>query len=232
MPESPAPRRRLGGATAVGVGIFLSRVAGLVPTLCAFGPVLLGRGSVQLSAFLDGLLELPRYRLLHRDDERAAPLHAADLAVRHGRLRGRAAGDVERTGRRRSARRAPAEAAAARAAAGRVFRRAVGRRVRVGLTASAGFAAWIEFLLLERWPSARIGKVPIPARLGFGALAAAAVAGAAGYGAAAAVHVTISRTVPRSLAAILAFGAVYFAIMTAARVPEARGLARRVVRRR
>jgi len=101
-----------------------------------------------------------------------------------------------------------------------------------GLTASAGFAAWIEFLLLSRWLSARIGKVPIPARLGFGALAAAAIAGAAGYGAAAAVHAITPRTIPSSLAAIIAFGAVYFAIMTIARVPEARGIARRVLRRR
>jgi putative peptidoglycan lipid II flippase len=101
-----------------------------------------------------------------------------------------------------------------------------------GLTASAGFAAWIEFLLLERWLSARIGKVPIPARLGFGALAAAAVAGAAGYGAAAAMHQITARTVPTSLAAIITFSAVYIAIMTIAHVPEARGLARRVLRRR
>ena len=35
-----------------------------------------------------------------------------------------------------------------------------------GLTASAGFAAWIEFLLLDRWLGTRIGKVPIPASSG------------------------------------------------------------------
>src|SRR5690606_1421552 len=40
----------------------------------------------------------------------------------------------------------------------------------LGLTASAGFAAWIELLLLDRWLSRRIGKVPVPKRLGFGAL--------------------------------------------------------------
>jgi len=101
-----------------------------------------------------------------------------------------------------------------------------------GLTASAGFAAWIEFLLLERWLSARIGKVPIPARLGLGALAAAAVAGAAGYGAAAAVHAITARTIPSSLAAILALGAVYLGIMIAARVPEASAFSRRILRRR
>ena len=31
-----------------------------------------------------------------------------------------------------------------------------------GLTASAGFAAWVEFLLLKRWLERRIGKVAIP----------------------------------------------------------------------
>ena len=101
-----------------------------------------------------------------------------------------------------------------------------------GLTASAGFAAWIEFLLLKRWLDARIGKVAIPARLGFGALAAAAVAGAAGYGVAFAVKQLTSRTWPVSLAAIAAFGAVYLGIMTIAKVPEARDLINKVLRRR
>ena len=101
-----------------------------------------------------------------------------------------------------------------------------------GLTASAGFAAWIEFLLLERWLSARIGKVAIPVRLGFGALTTAAVAGATGYGAAVTMDAITGGTIRSSLAAVLAFGIVYLSIMTIARVPEARDLARRVLRRR
>ena len=100
-----------------------------------------------------------------------------------------------------------------------------------GLTASAGFAAWIEFLLLRRWLDARIGRVPIPGRLGLGALAAAAAAGAAGYGAAHVVRTATARTVPVALAAIAVFGLVYFAIMIAAKVPEATEMIGKVTRR-
>jgi putative peptidoglycan lipid II flippase len=99
-----------------------------------------------------------------------------------------------------------------------------------GLTASAGFAAWIEFLLLKRWLDARIGKVAIPARLGFGALGAAAIAGAAGYGAAAATRELTARVWPMSLAAIAAFGIVYLGIMAIANVPEAAAFTRRFTR--
>jgi putative peptidoglycan lipid II flippase len=100
-----------------------------------------------------------------------------------------------------------------------------------GLTASAGFAAWIEFLLLNRWLAARIGKVPIPTRLGFGALAAAAVAGAAGYGASQLAVELGARSWMTAVAAIPAFGIVYLGIMTAARVPETRALTRLIRRR-
>jgi putative peptidoglycan lipid II flippase len=96
-----------------------------------------------------------------------------------------------------------------------------------GLTASAGFAAWIEFMLLRRQLAARIGRVPIPVALAFGALSAALAAGIAGYGAASWLE---QRGVASWLAACFAigsFGAVYLAIMTVARVPEARGFLRR-----
>ncbi len=101
-----------------------------------------------------------------------------------------------------------------------------------GLTASAGFAAWVEFLLLRRWLERRIGQVPIPGKLGLGAAAAAIVAGAAGYGAS---HVALelgARGWQAALVAIPTFGAIYLGVMVAARVPEASGLVRRVLRRR
>jgi putative peptidoglycan lipid II flippase len=100
-----------------------------------------------------------------------------------------------------------------------------------GLTASAGLAAWIEFLLLDRWLSARIGKVPIPGRLGLGALAAAAAAGALAYGTGT-LAARYFITPVASLAAIGVFGAVYLGIMAAARVPEVSGLTRRFFRKR
>jgi putative peptidoglycan lipid II flippase len=92
-----------------------------------------------------------------------------------------------------------------------------------GLTASAGFAAWIEFLLLRRWLDKRIGRVAIPGKLGLGALAAALVAGAAGFGA----SQISSRISISSIAAIVAFGVVYLGIMLVAKVPEARDFARK-----
>ncbi len=99
-----------------------------------------------------------------------------------------------------------------------------------GLTASAGFAAWIEFLLLRRWLDARIGRVPIPGRLGLGCLAAALAAGAAGYATSIAVARLTAHLVPRSAAAIAVFGTVYLAIMSLAKVPEAAAFTGRITR--
>lgn len=97
-----------------------------------------------------------------------------------------------------------------------------------GLTASAGFAAWIEFLLLDHWLGKRIGKVPVPGKLGFGALGAAALAGAAGLGVSRLFH---GRFVGPALA-IGVYGAVYLGVMAAAQVPEANAFVRRILRRR
>ncbi len=99
------------------------------------------------------------------------------------------------------------------------------------LTASAGLAAWVEFLLLERWLARRIGKVPIPVRLGLGALGAAAIAGGAGYGTFQLARELSHRNWLASIAAIAVFGAIYFAIMIGAKVPEALAFVRRARRR-
>jgi putative peptidoglycan lipid II flippase len=101
-----------------------------------------------------------------------------------------------------------------------------------GLTASAGFAAWVEFLLLERWLSRRIGKVPIPTRLGLGALGAAALAGTAGYGAAYAAVQLGARAWQSALVCVPVFGAIYLGVMSVAKVPEAAAFTRRILRRR
>jgi putative peptidoglycan lipid II flippase len=101
-----------------------------------------------------------------------------------------------------------------------------------GLTATAGFAAWIEFLLLDRWLSKRIGKVPIPTKLGLGALAASLVAGAAGYGAAYVATELGAKHWATALVAVPVFGAVYLGIMMIARVPEVSAITGRFVRRR
>jgi putative peptidoglycan lipid II flippase len=100
-----------------------------------------------------------------------------------------------------------------------------------GLTASAGFVAWIEFLLLRRWLAHRIGPVPIPVRLGLGALGAAAVAGGLGYAAGWLATAAGAPTWLSALAAIGGFGAAYLGLMIAAKVPEAGAFTRRLRRR-
>jgi putative peptidoglycan lipid II flippase len=97
-----------------------------------------------------------------------------------------------------------------------------------GLTASAGVAAWIEFLMLDRMLGKRIGKVPVPAKLGLGALAAASLAGAVGF----AIWYVIGGRFVGPVLAIAAFGLVYLSVMSAANVPEANALMRRILRRR
>ncbi len=100
-----------------------------------------------------------------------------------------------------------------------------------GLTASAGFAAWVEFVLLDRWLGRRIGKVPIPVRLGVGALGAALIAGAAGFGANHLASELGARSWAAALVAIPVFGVVYLGIMAIARVPETSAITRRFLRR-
>jgi putative peptidoglycan lipid II flippase len=101
-----------------------------------------------------------------------------------------------------------------------------------GLTASAGFAAWIEFLLLRRWLAHRIGPVPIPVRLGLGALGAALAAGALGYATEQLATAAGARAWLSAIAAIGVFGAAYLGVMIAAKVPEASAFTRRLRRRR
>ncbi len=100
-----------------------------------------------------------------------------------------------------------------------------------GLTASAGFAAWVEFLLLDMWLGERIGKVPIPGKLGLGALAAAALAGACAYGASALVVRFGAAPAEGALLAIPLFGVIYLGVMRVADVPEASAFVRRLLRR-
>ncbi|MFT3692838.1 MAG: murein biosynthesis integral membrane protein MurJ [Kofleriaceae bacterium] len=100
-----------------------------------------------------------------------------------------------------------------------------------GLTASAGFAAWVEFLLLRHWLAKKIGAVPIPTKLGLGALAVAVIAGAAAYATNWFAGNYTARVWPRSIAAIAVFGIVYLGIMSVARVPEASAFTGRITRR-
>jgi putative peptidoglycan lipid II flippase len=97
-----------------------------------------------------------------------------------------------------------------------------------GLTASAGVAAWVEFLLLRRWLAARIGGVPVPGRLAAGMLAVAALAGGLGALAGWLVGAAGAPTWLSAIAAIAVFGLAYLGVASAARVPEAQAFTRRL----
>jgi putative peptidoglycan lipid II flippase len=100
------------------------------------------------------------------------------------------------------------------------------------LTASTGLAAWLELVLLHRALARRIGAVPVPVRFGLGALAAACATGGVGLGADRLATAAGAPVWAAAIAAIAAFGAVYLAIMAAARVPEAGAFTRRLRRGR
>jgi putative peptidoglycan lipid II flippase len=98
-----------------------------------------------------------------------------------------------------------------------------------GLTASAGIAGWLEFLLLRRAMNARIGATGIPRSAVARLWGASLVAGGAGWGVTQLAHALPH--VPRGLAAIATFALVYGVATLMLGVPEARGLLTRVTRR-
>jgi len=98
-----------------------------------------------------------------------------------------------------------------------------------GLTASAGIAGWVEFYLLRRAITERIGPTALPAGRLARLWGAGLVAGAAGFGA---MHLLgASHHMVRGLAALGTFALVYGAGTVALNVPEARALSGRVLRR-
>src|SRR5262249_20012920 len=94
-----------------------------------------------------------------------------------------------------------------------------------GLTASAGVAGWIEFLLLRASLTRRIGATGLATSLTARLWTAASVAGAAGF--------LLKRALPwsaplvRGAIVLPVFGVVYFAAAFALRVPVLNVLKRR-----
>jgi putative peptidoglycan lipid II flippase len=87
-----------------------------------------------------------------------------------------------------------------------------------GLTASAGIAGWVEFVLLRRTLNARIGRTGLPASFVARLWLAAAAAAAAAWG----VKELVGAR-PAILLAVLTvvpYGAVYFGVTAAIGVPE------------
>jgi putative peptidoglycan lipid II flippase len=97
-----------------------------------------------------------------------------------------------------------------------------------GLTASAGVAGWVEFVLLRRSLNARIGDTGVPVGLLVRLWGAAAIGAAAGW---ALKPVVAARGTVVSAAVVLgAYGVLYFAGTFAMRVEECAGMIRRVMR--
>ena len=98
----------------------------------------------------------------------------------------------------------------------------------VGLTASAGVAGWIEFLLLRRKLNARIGRTGLPASFLLKLFAAALLCAAVGWG----LKLLSAPLHPIFFAAtvLLPYGLLYFAATSLLRVPESRALMGRLLR--
>ncbi|MBS2027903.1 MAG: murein biosynthesis integral membrane protein MurJ [Deltaproteobacteria bacterium] len=99
----------------------------------------------------------------------------------------------------------------------------------LGLTASAGVAAWMEFSLLRLWLGKRIGRVPLPMGLLAMATFAAAVAGVGGF----LLQRTLAGFGPwiRAGAVVPTFCAIYLVLGLALKIPEATQLVNRVRRK-
>jgi putative peptidoglycan lipid II flippase len=94
-----------------------------------------------------------------------------------------------------------------------------------GLTASAGIAGWIEFLLLRRALNRRIGETGLAARL-VGQLWSAGL-GAAGVAWGVRLAIPAAHPIAAALAVLAAYGAVYFLVTDRLGIPEARSVMRR-----
>ncbi len=99
-----------------------------------------------------------------------------------------------------------------------------------GLTASAGIAGWVEFFLLRRGITPRIGHTGLVARRVIGLWAAALVCAAGAYGAATLMpeaHAFLRATIILPL-----YGLTYLGVTRAAGVPESAQLLRILTKRR
>jgi putative peptidoglycan lipid II flippase len=98
-----------------------------------------------------------------------------------------------------------------------------------GLTASAGIAGWVEFLLLRRAIASRVGATGVPMAMMLRLWIAALAAGGAGWGV---MHlVSPAHNMARGIAALATCAVVYGFVTLAFGVPEAKAITRRILRR-
>jgi putative peptidoglycan lipid II flippase len=99
-----------------------------------------------------------------------------------------------------------------------------------GLTAAGGIAAWIEFYLLRRALTQRIGPTSLPAGFTLRIWGAAAASALVAWGAKLTLYGR--HTVLIGLLILAAYGMTYLLITTLMRIPEAQALTARLRRRR
>jgi len=97
-----------------------------------------------------------------------------------------------------------------------------------GLTASAGFAAWIEFLLLREGMNRRIGRVEMPLVYFAKLWVSAALAAGLGWGLRLALH--LQRPIISAFVILLPYGLAYLGLTTIMGIDLARSLALRAWR--
>ena len=98
-----------------------------------------------------------------------------------------------------------------------------------GLTASAGVAGWVEFALLRRAVTARIGRTGLPRGSLVKLWGAGLVAGVAGF--AVMRLISASHTSVRGAVALVVYALVYGVATLGMGIPEAKSIAGRVLRR-
>lgn len=99
-----------------------------------------------------------------------------------------------------------------------------------GLTASAGIAGWVEFLLLRRTINHRLGQTGIPPSLLARLWGSGLVAAGSAWGAK--IWLGAGHPIVTAIAVLGPFAVVYLGMTMLTGVPEARGALARVVRRR
>jgi putative peptidoglycan lipid II flippase len=98
-----------------------------------------------------------------------------------------------------------------------------------GLTASAGFAAWVEFILLRRGMNLKIGRSEFPGPYFARLWAAAVIAAVVAWGVKLGLHP--QRPVIGGLLILVPYGAVYLGCTALMGIEQAGGLVRRVLRK-
>lgn len=97
-----------------------------------------------------------------------------------------------------------------------------------GLTASAGFAAWVEFMLLRQGMAQRIGRIESPVAYFARLWTAAALSAALAWGIRWALHP--HRPILAAVLILLPYGAAYLALTAMMGIDQAAALARRLLR--